>query len=195
MTFEFPSLGEPLPIELANTRYVEGDEVVDFLAPTGASEAWFAQLPTAAGIGPLGPIDDDGRALLAELRDAVRALIDAVVDGVVPAADDVAVVNTRAGTGAPIAGELTWSAEVGGFAVEPGAADGDLDAALARLALDTIALLTGPDAGRLRRCAAPDCRMLFVRHHHRRRWCHESCGHRLRQARYYRRRTGGAASS
>jgi predicted RNA-binding Zn ribbon-like protein len=29
--------------------------------------------------------------------------------------------------------------------------------------------------------------MLFVKAHHRRQWCHESCGHRARQATYYRR--------
>jgi hypothetical protein len=34
--------------------------------------------------------------------------------------------------------------------------------------------------------------MLFVCTHARRRFCHASCGHRDRQARYYRRRHPGA---
>ncbi|MFF5229693.1 CGNR zinc finger domain-containing protein [Dactylosporangium sp. NPDC000521] len=44
-------------------------------------------------------------------------------------------------------------------------------------------------AGRSGRCESPACCLFFVQHHPRRRYCHESCAHRDRQARYYRRRS------
>jgi predicted RNA-binding Zn ribbon-like protein len=54
-----------------------------------------------------------------------------------------------------------------------------------------IELLTGPEAVRVRQCAAPDCSWLFVdlTRNHSRRWCRsEGCGVRNRFRRYYARR-------
>jgi predicted RNA-binding Zn ribbon-like protein len=56
---------------------------------------------------------------------------------------------------------------------------------LGALAHDLMDVLANP--ARLLVCANDDCSMLFVQHHHRRRWCHDGCGHRHRQAAYYRR--------
>jgi predicted RNA-binding Zn ribbon-like protein len=62
-----------------------------------------------------------------------------------------------------------------------------VDRVLADLAESAIAILAGSGAGPIAVCANDDCSMLFVRQHHRRRWCHNSCGHRHRQAAYARR--------
>jgi predicted RNA-binding Zn ribbon-like protein len=62
-------------------------------------------------------------------------------------------------------------------------------ALLGDLATACIELLTDDRARLLRRCEGPDCCLFFVQHHPRRRYCHESCAHRDRQARYYRRGT------
>jgi hypothetical protein len=56
---------------------------------------------------------------------------------------------------------------------------------LAELATETIGLAT--DGSVLARCDGEDCRMLFVRQHGRRRFCHSSCSQRARQARYQQR--------
>ena len=66
-----------------------------------------------------------------------------------------------------------------------------VEAALATIARDAIALLAGPLATRVRECAAPDCALLFVdssRPGHRR-WCSmDACGNRTKTAAYRRRR-------
>jgi Putative stress-induced transcription regulator/CGNR zinc finger len=62
--------------------------------------------------------------------------------------------------------------------------------ALAELAHDSIDMLTGPTATKLRACHAPGCVRYFVRSHPRREWCSEACGNRARAARHYRRIRG-----
>jgi predicted RNA-binding Zn ribbon-like protein len=65
--------------------------------------------------------------------------------------------------------------------------------ALAELAHDSIDMLTGPTATKLRACHAPRCVRYFVRSHPRREWCSEACGNRARAARHYRRIRGQQA--
>jgi predicted RNA-binding Zn ribbon-like protein len=70
-------------------------------------------------------------------------------------------------------------------------------ACLSTIARDAIDLLSGPLAGRVRECAAPDCALLFVDKSRpgRRQWCSmEGCGNR-RKTRAYRRRSALAATS
>jgi predicted RNA-binding Zn ribbon-like protein len=62
--------------------------------------------------------------------------------------------------------------------------------ALAEIAHDSIDMLTGPGATKLRACLAPRCLYYFVRSHPRREWCSEACGNRARAARHYRRIRG-----
>ncbi len=173
---EFPILGtEPLPVELANTLYSDDGEVTDFLATADLVTAW----STAADGSPL-----PGSAAVParELRDAVRAVLVAVVDGLVPDAVAIETVNRYAAGGARYP-QLSWTAE--GAGREWVDAGSGVTARLGRIAAATVELLaTGSD---VRRCPAPGCSMLFVRTHARRRFCHGSCGHRDRQARYYRR--------
>jgi predicted RNA-binding Zn ribbon-like protein len=76
-------------------------------------------------------------------------------------------------------GELVW------------VSDRPLEAALATIARDAVDLVTGPLAGRIRACAAPDCALLFVDGSRpgRRRWCAgEACGNRSRTKAYRQRR-------
>jgi predicted RNA-binding Zn ribbon-like protein len=165
---EFPILGtEPLPVELANTLY--GEE--DLLRTREWADEWFALV----GQPPV----DAGRAR--RLRDGVHRLFAAAVGGRVPDRADVAVVNAFA---TPTRLELDWSAN-GFTARHVDTTTGDA-AVLGRIASCAIELLAGPDA--LRRCTAPGCSLFYVRDHPRRRWCNPGCGHRDRQARYYRRK-------
>src|SRR6185437_1658316 len=64
-------------------------------------------------------------------------------------------------------------------------------ALLGELAADAVALLTGPRATQLRKCANPDCILQFVADNPRRRWCSSAvCGNRARVARHYQRHHG-----
>ncbi|MBS2533679.1 ABATE domain-containing protein [Catenulispora sp. NF23] len=60
-----------------------------------------------------------------------------------------------------------------------------ITAALARVADESIALLGGPEADKLRACYAPGCVLYFVKTHPRREWCSVTCGNRVRAARHY----------
>jgi predicted RNA-binding Zn ribbon-like protein len=186
---EFPILGtEPIAVELANTRY--GAEPTDFIDTPRLVDQWFA----AAGVaGPARHTAEQARRVRA-LRDALHALFTAAATARTPQRAAVAEVNRRVAA-APPALALDWAPDGTRRARWADAAtgpDADSDAALARIATNAVELLTTPGAGTLARCTGPGCSMLFVRTHARRRFCHSSCGHRDRQARYYRRHRSGA---
>ncbi|GAB7040182.1 MULTISPECIES: CGNR zinc finger domain-containing protein [Catenuloplanes] len=172
---ELPLLGtEPLVVEFANTRY--GDR--DLLGTAELAGLWF----TAAGAPPARDT-----AAARALRDSVHTLFTATVTGATPSATAITHVNEVA-AGAPTSPRLVrLSTGALGAGGRRGGATGDA-ALLGGLATACVELLTGDQAGSLCRCAGPDCGLFFVRHHPRRRYCHESCGHRDRQQRYYRRR-------
>jgi len=83
---------------------------------------------------------------------------------------------------------LPTAMDVSGAAVLPVV---NVDQALAHIAREGIALLTGPLRGRVRECAAPDCQLLFVDTSRpgRRQWCSMArCGN-IAKTRAYRGRT------
>ncbi|MET9242663.1 ABATE domain-containing protein [Nonomuraea sp. NPDC003709] len=190
---EFPILGtEPLAVELANTLYGAGEARIDFLPDARRVGEWFARVSERHGVAvPMGP----HAARVRMLRDCVHALLSAAVEGRVPDAAPVRRVNdfTAAAPtylwldwsgGAPAS---RWASTVTGTVAGPAAV-------LGSIATCCVELLTGPQADRVRRCQGPGCSLFFVQNHPRRRWCHPSCGHRDRQARYYRRQHTPGAS-
>ncbi|MEU4621989.1 ABATE domain-containing protein [Actinoplanes sp. NPDC023801] len=173
---EMPLLGtEPLVVEFANTLY--GDE--DFLGTTELATLWF----TTAGAPPARDT-----AAARSLRDSIRTLFAATVAGAAPLATAVTHVNATAAQAPTYPQMIRQSGAVLVADSRRDAATGDA-ALLGGLATACIELLTGGRARLLRRCEGPGCCLFFVQHHPRRRYCHESCAHRDRQARYYRRRT------
>jgi predicted RNA-binding Zn ribbon-like protein len=108
------------------------------------------------------------------LREAIYRLVSARICGARLPARDVAAVNAAARHPCRTPrlgprGELRWD-------------DGEpLAAALSAVARDAIELITDPQAGRVRECAAPDCAFLFVDTSRSgvRRWCAANrCGNR-----------------
>ncbi|MQY08765.1 CGNR zinc finger domain-containing protein [Actinomadura macrotermitis] len=183
---EFPILGtEPLSVEFANTLYGLGDPV-DYLRVPEWIDLWFAETGHRAN----GAMGEDGERIRA-LRDAVHAVLSAAVEARPAESGAVQCLNEFAAA-APTVLRLDWAAGA------PVSRWMDTvrgpDAVLGRIATCCIELLTGPRAERLRRCPGPGCSMFFVKNHPRRRWCDPSCGHRDRQARYYRRRLARGAS-
>jgi predicted RNA-binding Zn ribbon-like protein len=166
-------LGEPLAIELANTL-IAGD--VDLLvSPAEWIEAHRDELPEGA-IAALEP--------LRRLRAAVRELLYAAMADRTP--DRAALAHVNAVSGAAAARRVLEWDERGPRAVEATAGADVAEATLAAIARSAIDVLAGPDRGRLRRCEGPDCVLLFVATHPRRRWCSpEACGNRVRVARHY----------
>lgn len=175
---EFPVLGtEPLPVEFANTRY----DGTDFLGTAGWVDLWFARM----GGDRVTAMGADARRVRV-LRDGVREVLAAAVDGRPADREALDEVN-RAASAAPTTLRLDQAAD-GTLTTRSIDTTTGATAVLGRLATCCIELVAGPAAGNLRRCDGPGCSLFFVKDHPRRRFCHPSCGHRDRQARYYRRR-------
>ncbi len=180
-------LGEPLPVEFANTVFVANGELADGLTRPAHLAAWLHDCDRFATPLPDTALSGLGPAQLARaraLRDAVRSLLTATVAGTAPGPEAVETVN-RTCRRAPIWRELAWD-DNDPRAMPHTAAD-PVTAALAELAQQTVDLLSGPRRHELRACGAPRCVLLFVRDHPRREWCSPSCGNRARVARHYQR--------
>lgn len=176
-----PLVGEPLALDLVNTRVGTGGEEVDLLASADGVRRWLAlevdRLPSPPG-------DVDGAAVRA-LRDHVTEAVEQVRQGSAPPPGALRALGAAL-RAAPRHRELTWDGSAV-VAVERRSGDptADVLAALAEAAAD---LLTDPAVTRVRQCEGPGCRMLFLPAHPRRRWCSaQLCGNRVRVARYYRR--------
>ncbi len=172
---ELPILGtEPLVVEFANTLY----GAQDFLGTAELAALWFTKAGTRV-------VRDTVAARV--LRDTIHALFTATVTAAEPPSSAIAHVNATA-TAAPTSPQLIRQPTGTFVASSHTTATGDA-AVLGALATACIELLTDDRARLLRQCEGPDCCLFFVQHHPRRRYCHETCAHRDRQARYYRRRT------
>lgn len=181
---DLPLLGEPFPVELANTDYRRHG--VDFLA-ADTIDTWFGHAASAADLDVPDPIPAQVGEALRRIRDATRLLLARATDAVT--ASDVALAvemlhDEAARAPAHLALHLAEASRASWQLHHTGPGDAVLVAAVASRC---ILFLGGEDADRVRRCARPDCPMLFVQHHRARRFCHESCADSLRQARYYRR--------
>jgi predicted RNA-binding Zn ribbon-like protein len=155
-------------------------------AERAASPGRAAATPSAAT-----PTDADLTAAHA-LRDAVRELLIAAIDGRSPAPSAVTAVNDASAL-APAADRLRWDTANGPVRMRSAAGAGEIERALATLAEDAIRLVCGERRADLIACEAPGCVRLLLKDHPRRHWCSTRCGDRVRAARHYRRareRTG-----
>jgi predicted RNA-binding Zn ribbon-like protein len=153
-----------LAVEFANTLRASRGRTADGLAE------WAAR----TGM-PAEPVR------LAELRDAIRALLRAVTDKSEFPAGQLGVLNAAAAA-APCWPELMAGPAI--VARTDAAAGPAALAVIARDAIDLIGTVTRRDA--LRACGGPGCVQFFVKDHPRREWCGPACGNRARAARHYR---------
>jgi predicted RNA-binding Zn ribbon-like protein len=181
-----------LPPEELRFHWKSGRVCLDLLATVG--ERWrrsFERLRTPEDLalwcveaGLLAqPPAVSARQLAAgrKLREAINRL---ARPGLEPEAGDLGELNRWAAK-APLAPQLTTHGEVIWTSERP------LEAVLATIARDAVDLLSGPLAGRIRECGAPDCALLFVDASRpgQRRWCSgTACGNRTRTKTYRARR-------
>jgi len=182
-------MGEPrLIVELLSTVRLEHGDLVDELADGAGFEAWLHHhLPHVE-------YDANARRRVVSLRERVRDLLAAAVDGDPLPAEVIADLNRRAAR-SPVTLAARMSAD-GSATVErvsSGSPAAQLDAEFARSALT---LAAGPDRRLLRRCRAPDCILFFLQQDPRQHWCSPGCGNRARVARHRQRQapTGGSIS-
>ncbi|MBF6436003.1 CGNR zinc finger domain-containing protein [Nocardia cyriacigeorgica] len=163
-----PHLGEPLALDLLNTRWMSGDGPQDLLTDIAGLEIWLA----ANGLA--GRCDADAAALEA-VRAARAAIYDAVRDGRRDALNDVLnhgrIRRSLADAGPVDTPEITDPAWLPGW-----------------LAADNLLSLLATAPGRIRQCAHPDCVLFFydTSKNGTRRWhSMATCGNRTKAARHY----------
>ncbi len=182
-----PFVGEPLSLDLVNTRPQISSEAVDLIADGKGLRIWLelekdrlsdslaAELATIPS-EDLGPIHSVRENLAIALDHQTRGL------GVPVAAIEGLNDAMRA---APAIHQLDWGDPPSLASRREGSAAVCLAAFLAE---DAAALLAGPNRLQIRKCEADDCVMLFVGTNARRRWCSATrCGNRVRVSRYYQR--------
>jgi predicted RNA-binding Zn ribbon-like protein len=158
-----PLTGEPLCLDLVNTRWIDGGLPKDVLDGPGGAEEW------VTGHG----YDADATEGLREARDALHAVLEM-------------------GEPAPLNAVLAWGRCTpvltadgpGEVATIESGRRAAWDAARDYLRL----LASAPE--RIRRCAHPACVLWFhdTSRNGTRRWCSmEACGNRAKAGRYYRR--------
>lgn len=179
----FPLLGEPLSLDLVNTRVRRDGRDVDLLATPAALAAWLRA--ESGRLAWSGKVDAEDLRAVQALRAALAVLLSARREGVRPPGAALRQLNLAL-VAPTVTTRLVWPA-AGPQLARP-SATARRDALLHALAADAVAVLTGPSAGLLRECAHPDCVLQFVASHPRRRWCSTStCGNRARVARHYQR--------
>ncbi|GAA4003281.1 CGNR zinc finger domain-containing protein [Allokutzneria multivorans] len=171
-----PLIGEPLPIDLVNTRTSEGD----LLDSPEALSAWLDS--QADRLPPLARVE---LAPVLALREHISQALRAARVGLAPPPESLAAL-TSVHRAAPLYRELSWTGSAVSATPRRGATATEV--LLAELAEATADLLTSPDITKVRNCDGPECLLLFLPAHPRRRWCSPKiCGNRVRVARYYQR--------
>lgn len=184
MAAGFAMGGERLvALDLVDTLLLAADPAVDLIESTAQQAKWWeiqeARLPS-------GPMPDP--TATRRLRTAIRDVLDSHLAQRAPLAASLEDLNAAAAStpsslrlllsGQDLYSERSWHTEHGG------------NASLAAIAMETIELMSAPDRlSTLKRCANPNCSMLFLAEHKRRQWCVGSvCGNRARVARHYEKR-------
>lgn len=187
-----PGAEEHPSLDLANSRLeLPAGRVVDALETPGAATAW---LIDRGLMGAEQPLREYCASRLTRLRAHVRELLRAAVADEPPGAASVTALNDAmrlTATARPVA----WDERRGLHRVQAHPTTLAVEYAMAQLADDAAALLTGPEAGLLVHCEASSCNRFLLRTHARRQWCSTRCGDRVRAARSYARRAERAAAA
>lgn len=181
MSDTVPLTGEPLALDLLNTRPATGD----LIATADGLAAWLA-LEDGRVPEPAEALTPADLADVHAVREHAAAAIEPARRGERPpgdALDGLAEAQRRA----PAIKRPAWDGTAVTVVPErPGRYGARLAAHLAEAA---AVLLADPAIGRVRQCEAAGCTLLFLPAHPRRRWCSAArCGNRERVARYYARR-------
>ena len=181
---------EPTPVRLMNTIWAD-TAVHDDLTTPAALHDWLVAVDRRYVADAIGEPHPRELAEARLLRDSLRRLAAFCTDDRRPAAqspvdsvDDALAAVNGAVTHLPHAQLAVRGGQLHRDRTAP---NSPTRVALAELADDSIDMLTGPSATKLRACQAPGCVLYFVRSHPRREWCSEACGNRARAARHYRR--------
>jgi len=184
-----PLIGEPVALDLVNTRPLSNEGPKDLIGSLDGLRAWLKLQEGRL----VGFCDHDAQMLepsdlkrIWRVRDVVTSLVERLRHDREPLPDDVEALNAILRK-APLVRRLVIDAGNVSAVEEWIGSTGDrLAACLAYAGLD---LIMDPSCRGIRQCAADNCVMLFMPTHPQRRWCSPTrCGNRERVARHFRRR-------
>lgn len=180
-----PGVSEHPCLALANSIVtLPGGQRVDELNSPENATAWLVTHDLApVGTGLLSYC----QLQLTDLRESLRQVLESRSEGVAPDPGTLEGIN-RALTAVPSAALLKYDPNKGLLRVANHPTTQLVNHAMAHIAEDAAALLTGADAHRIARCASAPCDRFMVRTHARRQWCSERCGARQRANRSYARK-------
>ncbi|GAA2467649.1 CGNR zinc finger domain-containing protein [Streptomyces macrosporus] len=169
-----PLIGEPLSLDLLNTRWVEDGAARDLLTGVDGLAIWLG----SAGLADRCVADEAALAAVLRAREALAA---AVADPAGPSEE------ARAGLNEVLAHGRVRRV------LSPDGPHDDVEAdppawLAAWLAVDDYLRLLRLDPTRIRRCAHPKCVLHFfdTSQNRRRRWCSMAvCGNRAKASRHY----------
>ena len=179
-------------LEFLNTHELESGHLVDRLAEPDDASRWFLEQGVLHGPDARGWASADLERVRA-VRDALREVVDAVVEERRPDRAALDLVNDALQAGAAPRVELDGrSVRIGHrHAASP------VDDALASLAAPIVGELASGHPDRFRTCANDTCRWTFfdASPTGRRRWCDmKTCGNRAKAARFRERARKGTAT-
>jgi predicted RNA-binding Zn ribbon-like protein len=181
-----PLIGEPLAVDLLNTRWQAAGRDVDLLATTDGFAQWLAE----SGQDDLAPTEA-ARAAACDARAAIQGIVTAETGG----ADSAGAAETAAESAVNgiLARGLTVRAISGGIVEERTIVTSPEWTAAWRAVADYLRL-RGLAPGGIRQCRHPDCVLYFFDPTGRRRWCSMAgCGNRAKAKRHYARSAGNRA--
>ncbi len=182
-----PFVGEPLALDLVNTRPRVSAGAVDLIADGKGLRAWLElEKDRLSEVNPSDLVSISVKDLghIHAVRDSLAMALDHRMRGLGLPAAAVEGLNA-AMRAAPAVQRLEWGDPPLLKSQREGSAAVRLAAFLAQ---DAAELLAGPGGQQIRKCEAEDCVMLFVGNNARRRWCSAArCGNRVRVSRYYQR--------
>jgi predicted RNA-binding Zn ribbon-like protein len=169
---------------------VRPGEVADLLTSPGDLRRWLEQ--EEPRLGPVSPEVGLRLADFRALREAIRSLLTAVVQGRPVPAEAVEAVNA-ASAAVPMHRSLDVADPLAPSAVEVGGGGSRTAEVLAAVARSAIEIVGTSERGRLRGCGAPRCGRFFLATREDRRWCSDACGNRARVARHHARQSSGTS--
>lgn len=163
-----PHVGEPLALDLLNTRWMSADGPQDLLADVDGVKIWLL----ANGLGDRCEADEQSRLALIEAREAIlQALSDGSLDGVNEVLERGRIRRELTGSGPTEMVEVPQAEWLAGW-----------------LAADDLLRLLGESPDRIKQCAHPHCILWFhdTSKNGARRWhSMATCGNRAKAARHY----------
>ncbi len=167
-----PHLGEPLALDLLNTRWMSGDGPQDLLTTPGGVQIWLR----TNNLQDRCAADDKTREALLLARDAIyRAVKDADIDEINAVLSHGAIRRSLTTDGPADIAEVPESHWLPGW-----------------LAADNLLTLLIESPDRIKQCAHPQCVLFFydTSKNGARRWHSMStCGNRAKAARHYAKNT------